>query len=438
MAHYPPPKWRPNVCSRLLAGLLSALLLVLHFASPNSGFAESTESNRYEVVIFTAGTESAAEIIAHALPAAFRDQVGFRQETENGVAAVVGGFSNMADAMLVAETIKATTGHTASAERSEATVSEAVDPLDLIPSRFDLEVPLSSQLEYQNTAGVPGYSQLQVLDTPESRDEYRMALLQARESVSTDNVLAGYVETNLGILMLLDGDLTEAKAIFERVADGEVKAAANHRIMSMWRLGWIAHQQGDHLEAYRLHTKTQRFAADNPRTVARAIKERTGLVMEIAKDLGHGELADVRAFVDANRHLVDPAYWDDLSVIDLMYLETFYYEGDRDELLNRVDAYLEAQDPRAKRQIATALCFKGLALFGKDRFADAFATYEKVLEMEFGPNDRWQTIPDFKVHALRWLAHLSYRLEDPALEEYYRAKLAAYEQSKSTITEVAP
>jgi len=160
--------------------------------------------------------------------------------------------------------------------------------------------------------------------------------------------------------------------------------------------------------------------------------------MELAKDKRQGSLADVRAFVDANRHLVNPAYWDDLSVIDLMYLETFYYEGDLDEFLNRVDPYLNSQDPRAKRQIATALCFKGLALFHKDRYVDAFAAYEKVLDMEFGPNDRWQTIPDFKVHAMRWLAHLSHRLEDAALEEYYRAELTAYEQAKDTSSEVAP
>jgi tetratricopeptide (TPR) repeat protein len=418
--------------------MLIVLVLVnlIHLANPAVGLAESSFANHYEVVLFTAESESPAEIMAHALPVAIRGLIEYRRGSDHEVAAVVGGFATMADAMLVAESIKASTGHDSSAQRSEKAAVQTVDPLDLIPPRFNLEVARSSELEYQNTANVPGYAELQQLDTPATRGQYRAALLQARGNVSPDEVLAGYVETNLGILTLLDGDLTEAKEIFERVANGQVKAAANHRIMSMWRLGWIAHQEGDHLEAYRLHTETQRFAADNPRTVARAIKERTGLIMEIAKDLGHGELADVRAFVDANRHLaVDPLYWDDLSVIDLMYLETFYYEGDKEELLNRVDAYLEAQDPRAKRQIATALCFKGLALFGKDRFVDAFATYEKILEMDFGPNDRWQTIPDFKVHALRWLAHLSYRLEDLALEEYYRAELAAYEQGKATSVE---
>jgi hypothetical protein len=153
--------------------------------------------------------------------------------------------------------------------------------------------------------------------------------------------------------------------------------------------------------------------------------------MELAKDKRQGSLADVRAFVDANRHLVNPVYWDDLSVIDLMYLETFYYEGDLDEFLNRVDPYLSSQDPRAKRQIATALCFKGLACYRRDRIADAFESFEAVLEMDFGPNDRWQAIPDFKEHALGWLVELAGRLDDQELLNQYETQREEYRQGSS-------
>jgi hypothetical protein len=103
------------------------------------------------------------------LPTAVREQVEYRQGADHEVIAVVGGFSNMADATLVSESVKSATGHDVSAKRREARTDQMDDPLSLIPPRFDLDVPQALEFEFQSTADVPRYEEINALVSGGSR-----------------------------------------------------------------------------------------------------------------------------------------------------------------------------------------------------------------------------------------------------------------------------
>lgn len=296
---------------------------------------------------------------------------------------------------------------------------ESRKAISTLPSLFNTKGNKSSNNSLTNMKGIQAYEGLESLDRAGNKKEYRSALAQKRLVTEDSDPLAGYIDVNLGIIALLEGKLSEAEVYFQPLAKGDIHSSSAHRLMAMWRMAWIAHQRGDHLKAYQMYTETEEFADNFPRTVARTIKERTGLIMELAKDKNKGELWETREFVDANRSRISPDYWNDLATIDLMYVETFYYEEKHDEFLERVDLYLESVDQRATKQIATATIFKGVTEFNTGNITDAFITLESVLEIDLQEEDRWQSIPDIREHATKWLIEFSKRLEDEKLVSHY-------------------
>jgi len=422
-------RWKPFmaalVCSGMLAG--SGLVPAPAFGStgtPPGQQAPDFVRTEHLVRIATLDSQEVAEFIGQ-LPEPTRHAVSTSDAGDGQTLVYAGPFRYTIDAAL-AQARLARHITEPSPRVSISPQGGTIEVFDVLPTFFGFGDERSSHHSIKNLVGDAEYQRLQQFDTPSTRDQYRSELLQSRTNISDDEKLAGYIDLNLGIIALLAGNFDEAEHYLKRVALGEVESAANHRIMAMWRLGWIAHQRGDLLTAYRLHTEAQRFADDNPRTQTRAIKERAGLIMEFAKDLRHGQLAETRLFIDDHRGMIDPAMWSDAATIELMYLETWYYEGNLEKFLAEFPTFQSRIDSRAVKQLATASVFKGVAEFRLGKYTEAFDTLTSVLELELGPHDHWQAIPDLKLHALDWLVRFSERLEDSTLIDHYTMMRNSY------------
>lgn len=415
---------RPRGCTSWLSdkivggGLATLLLLCLSLAQA----ADPSVSIREKILIITdLNGQSEVDYATAALPAGLQEKASVVSGDSGGYELRLSGILYRADALLLLQWLTQDAGLRGRLEVGEHVeeIEEYVDPLDYISPVFTLNVQNSSDLEFQTAAGVPGYEELRVLDTPESQAEYVAALRNAAQLTSPESPLMGYIETNLGITALLEGKFVEAKQRFRRVANGEVAAAANHRLMSMWRLGWIAHQEGDHLLAYQIYREVDRFST-NARTDARCVKEIAGLIMELAKDKGEGTLDELRFFVREHRSRIGTQYRDDLATIDLMYAESYYYDDLLHEFLPVINSFLANAPDDARKQIATGLVFRGIALHRMGDFSSAIDSLDRVLQMDLRQEDRWQSIPDIKLHALRWIIRLCEREENQPLLDYYR------------------
>lgn len=326
-----------------------------------------------------------------------------RESVQDGHARVlVGPFEYTADARIVGDYLRGISS-TSPTIRSGELNGSYQDPLDFLPSLLGVTDQRSSMFSTKNLSGTASYEAIEALDKPESQEAFRQALQAAEANCAEADPLLGYAKLNLGIAALLDGDFGEARRHLEPVATNQVACTPNHRIMAMWRLAWMKHQEKDLASAYRLYLETLRYADDNSKTRARMIKELTGLIMEMAKDEGKGSLKEVRAFVDQKRSTVSPVYSDDLATINLMYAETYYYQGDLEHFLEVVDQYISGFPQQAAKQRAMLTIFKGLAQDKQGDSRAALDSLRQVLDLDLPQGPHFQAIPDLKAHAQEWI-----------------------------------
>lgn len=299
-----------------------------------------------------------------------------------------------------------------------ASGGEILNPVELLPSVFQIDGQRSSDLPaLAALSNDARYTHYRSLDNPEAKQEYWDLLAEDEDSISPDDPLAAYVQLNLGIRSIVEEDYGEASYRLLRAGRGDVAGTGSHRLMAMWRLAWVYHHTGDRDRAYRLYRETLDFSDDNYLVTARVYRELGGLVFEFRKHHGLGSWDEVRHFLRYAASQVDPSRTDTLSILDLMYAESFYYEGNYEDCIQHVSALLDRYGEEYAKVRATGLVFKGLAHHRLGESAQGVTTLGSILEMEFGPEDRWYAIPDFQEHAIMWLEQVAAEATNDDVEE---------------------
>ncbi len=211
---------------------------------------------------------------------------------------LVGRFEYCADALVARKALDPDGVYTASVrelgEQGQASAPASFTRVATLSRPiFEKSVSRADQLPVQSMAGNSYYEQLQGLDKPATRGDYKQALQSIHPTLPDTNPLKGYVAANLGIQAIVDKDYEAALEYLLPVANGEIASAADHRVMAMNRAAWLTHWKKDRLRAYRAYREVQDF------TTLQSVRdscevECIGLLMELAES-GRGTHEEVRA-----------------------------------------------------------------------------------------------------------------------------------------------
>jgi tetratricopeptide (TPR) repeat protein len=233
--------------------------------------------------------------------------------------------------------------------------------------------------------GVPEYERLEAIDDRGDDASYRDELLLEVQRRSTADPLYGYIQTNLGIMDLVDGNWEAALTRFWPVANGNVASAAAHRVMAMIRIAWILHHQGQRLRAYQAYREIEQFTGSDA-VRARCQVECIGLMMELAES-GRGTHAQMRTAAARVLSSISDDFVQPRATIELMVLESHARQAspDYDRALELGEAFLaNCQDrmidhPELAREVGSALHQMGRWQLEMGRLEQAREMYERCL-----------------------------------------------------------
>ncbi|MDK2971219.1 MAG: hypothetical protein PWP23_974 [Candidatus Sumerlaeota bacterium] len=229
------------------------------------------------------------------------------------------------------------------------------------------------------------YRRLEELDRPGNEATYKLALEKAMAEVSPGDPLVGYIQANLGILLLKEQRYDNALNYLIPVATGEVPASASHRVMAMNRTAWLWHQTGDRLRAYQAYRELEGFTA-NPRLRAKCQVECLGLMMELAES-GKGDHEEVRRHAaELLAGIDEKAYPKERAITELISLETYARQPERDYKMAAAlsEQFIEKYTPlnsdgSLNRELATAMYETGMFHRLSKNLDQATYWYERTL-----------------------------------------------------------
>lgn len=321
----------------------------------------------------------------------------------------IGPFASIPDALLVEEYLEGTYGvHSVLGVLDiEEGAGLPVAVFDFLPftfgkSRYDLDFHSLPKLDESHIL----YNELKAYDTQETRDQYLNLLKNVRNEVSIDDPVRGYIELNIGITHLLNGEYSNALGCLLPVAKGKINAAANHRLMAMWRVAWIYHHEGERLRAYRLYRETAELG-NHDWVTARTSTEIAGLLLEFAKNEEYGHYELVRTEIDSMLAGFPDGYPDLRSTTELIRIESYYYEGRLEDCVEQGRQFIREIKGTEPRQEVMARLFVGLSEHMLGDSNAGIVCMEEGLQIELGPKERWEAIPDPHLRTLKYLERVS-------------------------------
>lgn len=281
-----------------------------------------------------------------------------------------------------------------------------------LPSYFGLANMKASDSDTQDLFEDQLTRDMERLDTPATRLEYIQILNENRSKVLVTSPVRGYIELNLGIESLLQREFSKALEHLNLVATGKVGSAANHRLMAMWRIAWIHHQKGDRRLAFRIYQETLRYGNEYDWVKARCYMEMAGLILEYSKNEKYGHFDIAREGIEKFISKIPKGYSEQLSTIQLMKGETYYYEQKYVECIDDLSLLVDKWKGLEQKQVAMALTFIALSKYKIGQYSDALDTLDNILQMDIPSSERWQYVPNMKIHALDWMIELAQRQGD--------------------------
>jgi len=276
----------------------------------------------------------------------------------------------------------------------------------------------------------PLVANLQTLQESSDKEAYRQDLVGAINVLEATDVRKGFALTRKGILDLLDRNFEDSLQSLRQVANGEVVATRVDRIKAMRRVAWILHQQWDRLKAYQAYREMGAFTGSDLMRATAAV-ECAGLLMELARHHGIGDLSECRRECQKALEIADeedPDFRQLRATAELMFMETFYYEGRNEVAAGLADSFV-LKYPDRSRELPMALLFQACAYKKLGNYEKAKAALLQVLKTEWSKElqeswgsggQRW----DMKWKAAGFLRDFATQFNDPdgiaVAEDYMR------------------
>ncbi len=238
-----------------------------------------------------------------------------------------------------------------------------------------------------------------------STEEIHLALLQKIPTRQDTDPVKGWLSMRMAYIKIRMNDRALSQQLFQQVAEGKIMAPPEMRVEAMIRIAHLIHAQKDRLRDYRAYKEIYEWAQTEEQR-AGALLELCGLMMELARS-DKGTLAECRSFYEKALQEIPTNFFFTRATIELMHLESWYYEENYQKCIEEGEAYLKKYTEKPLREIATCQLFVGMAYYKTDRYAEAVATLSAVLDLPLGPKDRWKDIPDLKQRALGWLIYIA-------------------------------
>ncbi len=211
----------------------------------------------------------------------------------------------------------------------------------------------------------------------------------------------GWLTLRMAYTKYRKSEKSVCRDLFQKVAEGRVKAPPKFRVEAMIRNAHFIHANKKRVQSYRAYREIEEHAVETEQRVE-ALKQLCGLSMELARD-DKGSLSESRVFMENALEQMPPDYRFYPAVIELMHMESWYHEKKYQECIEEGEAFLKKYTGTPRREIATCRLYLGESYFKVDRYEEAKATLEEILTMELRPIDRWRSISDFKKQALVFL-----------------------------------
>jgi hypothetical protein len=207
-----------------------------------------------------------------------------------------------------------------------------------------------------------------------------------------------------------------------KVTSGEVASEETDRLESAWMVADCWHYfVPDRIKAYRAYNEILSNYSDIPAVRVRAKVEIVACLLELAQ-------SESAYYNEVRRAALDLLETEPKSfrrahaVVDLMFAESYMFEGRKEDALASIDGF-EERWPGRTREIAFAKELAGQALAKLGRYNEAVEQFESVLAMDFSDPDenyywggeQW----DIKLRSAVWLRSYASDYGDTKRYEQY-------------------
>lgn len=363
---------------------ISVLLILLSLLPAASVSASSTHTVQCGFL----PTDEAAKAVRHNLESAGFAPVWIEQ-TKEGYSVLTGRCANFTDAYLLQESLRshgfpdAFTRMLRSEERKAEppSVSTPDDPLVLPPIQTTQTfAPVSESFEPSERAEA---SKLKDALSRKDWNGIRAESESLANSLPDTDALKAWAMNHAAAAAVRDERATMPSLPgMLQVARGEVAARSQEQIEARFMAADSWHYYFPNpLRAYRAYKEILQEHADNPAVVARAKVEIAACLLELAQR-EKATFEEARAACRDILDTVSPEFIRAHAVADLMFCESFIFEGDSQRGLDELTSF-EERHPGQVREIGMARLQRADALANLKRVDEAIESYFSVIDMDF-------------------------------------------------------
>lgn len=242
------------------------------------------------------------------------------------------------------------------------------------------------------------------------------------DSKPLDDPIRGWALLKNGYLQYKNNNKESMKESFRIVAERKVASTKSHSCEALMRLGLAAAGEKKKVESYQLFEELKN-QTDNNTLKAFAQVQQAGIIMEVARgaEEGGGTLEDCRnACMKVLAYTTPEEAKQTCATAELMYFETFYYEGKYEEAVELGWDFI-AKYADQTREVSMALHFLGIAIDKIGNYQEALEVLKRTFDMDFsqkGTAFGQNGVPfDMKAKAAEWIKYLSYKNNDDTIIE---------------------
>lgn len=260
-------------------------------------------------------------------------------------------------------------------------------------------------------------------------------LRQLQEKSLVNDPLKGWATLIIAkAIVLRDKSAVKAIPLFEQIAHGKLPSTENTALEARWCLAdsWHYYDKQDPLKAYIAYNEIlEKYGNENEPAKARAMIEISACLLELAQRQ-KSYFNEVRRSVKLFQQAIPESYDRAHAVADLIYCESYLFEGDKPQSLKEFEGF-EHRHPNRPREVAMSFHMRGWLLAESNRWEEAVPYFEKVLETDLPVNEsfywqgeRW----NLKRLSAKWLMQYSGQNKDLDRQKIYAEYVDGEEYNK--------